>query len=338
MSTTAAQSSMQMLGDPRPRTPARELADPDSRVDQAGCTGKPGLTRISLVIPCYNDEESLVQVLSELEARLRTLPGLTWELLVVDDGSERDVGKVIGDRPGVRVLRHAVNRGYGAALKTGIRAAKGDFILTFDADGQHDSDSLPALLEDAGAYDMVIGSRESLPDVPAVRRLGKWFLTGLLGLMLGRPVRDMNSGLRLMRRSVIMRYLHLCSNRFSFSMSSTMAFIADDRLICFVPVRCRSRTRGTSSVRLGAGLDALVRMLRLGVVFCPLRVFLSIALAATIPFAISLAYDLYCLDIHDMTVLLGLFTVVIFCFGLLADQIAHLRREIPIDKLARDGH
>jgi len=337
VSLTTAQSSVQMLNDLRPGALVRDLADPDSRVDQARHGEKPNLTRISLVIPCYNDDESLVQVLSGLEERLSALSGLTWEVLVVDDGSERDVGKVVGDRPGVKLLRHAVNRGYGAALKTGIRAAKGDFILTFDADGQHDPDSLQALLEGVGDYDMVIGSRESLPGVPAVRRLGKWFLTRLLRLVLGRPIHDMNSGLRLMRRSVIMRYLHLCSNRFSFSMSSTMAFIADDRPIRFVPIRCRSRRGGRSSVGPRAGLDALVRMLRLGVVFHPLKVFLSIAIGTAIPFAISLAYDLYCLDIHDMTVLLGLITVVIFCFGLLADQIAHLRREIPMDRSVGDG-
>jgi len=286
---------------------------------------------VTVVIPCYNDRETLTGALDELQTQMKELPDVTWDVIVVDDGSADKVADVLGEREGMSVITHPVNRGYGAALKTGIRAAKGEFVLAYDADGQHDPAALTALIEDMEHYDMTVGSREASSGVPWLRRPGKWVLGRLLNFILWRRIPDMNSGLRLMRRRVILRYLHLCSNRFSFSLSSTMAMACEDRAIRFIPVSCRDRKGATSSVGIGAAIGALMRIIRLGVVFCPLRIFLPLVGAAFVLFALSLGYDLYHFDIHDTTVFSGLFTVVLFCFALVADQIAHLRRELPTE-------
>ncbi len=287
------------------------------------------MASVSIVIPCYNDTASLPDVLDELKHAIRDLPQISWEIVVVDDHSDEPVADFLAAHKGyedVLVITHPVNRGYGASLKTGISNSRGSYILTMDADGQHDPACLPDVLHNLEFYDLVVGSRESA-GVPLFRRPGKWFLSKLLNFIMGQKIPDMNSGLRVMKREKIFSYMHLCSEKFSFSLSSTMAFCSENNAVNFVPIACRKRGTGRSRVGVAVAFATLLKILRLGVVFRPLSVFLPISAFLFALGCASFAYDMSIQNITDLTVGTTLSGLMIFCFGLMSDQIASLRRE-----------
>jgi glycosyltransferase involved in cell wall biosynthesis len=164
----------------------------------------------SLIIPAFNESEGLPQVLRDLSQT--DIPGLL-EILIVDDGSGDDTGRVAesyGDQLPVRVIRHPVNRGYGASLKTGIRAAQGDVVVTMDADGQHTpEDAVRVIAALEAGRDMAVGLRDSTSARDAWRQPGKWVLGKLANYLSRTRIPDLNSGLRAIRRDVILKYLHL---------------------------------------------------------------------------------------------------------------------------------
>lgn len=287
------------------------------------------MTSVSIVIPCFNDTVTLPVVLEELKQAISQLPHINWEIIVVDDHSDVPVADFLAARNAdedVLVITHPVNRGYGASLKTGIRNSHGGYILTMDADGQHDPACFPDVLRDLEFYDLVVGSRES-GGVPLFRRPGKWFLSKLLNCIMGQKIPDMNSGLRVMKREKIFSYMHLCSEKFSFSLSSTMAFCSETSAVNFVPISCRKRGTGRSRVGVAVAFTTLLKILRLGVVFRPLRVFLPISAFLLAVGLISFVYDISIQNITDLTIGTTMSGLMIFCFGLMSDQIASLRRE-----------
>ena len=114
-------------------------------------------SEVSVVIPAFNEEGAIGAVVERVRARH------PWkEVLVVDDGS-RDATAARAEAAGARVVRHPYNKGNGAAVKTGIREARGDVVLLMDADGQHDAEDIDALIEPIGPHDMVIGARRGNP-------------------------------------------------------------------------------------------------------------------------------------------------------------------------------
>src|SRR5688500_6920807 len=174
--------------------------------------GAPALTgeetAVSVVIPAYNEADHLAEELRAVTEVLEST-GWTYEVIVVDDGSEDGTGEA-AMTSGVRVLRHPQNRGYGAALKRGIDAARLDWILITDADGTYPASAIPRLLERAAENEMVVGARTTdKVEIPLSRRPAKWFLRWLASYLAGRAIPDLNSGMRLMRRDLVERYRHL---------------------------------------------------------------------------------------------------------------------------------
>ena len=128
---------------------------------------------------------------------------MTLELIVVDDGSKDRTAQIIAATPGVRLVQHPHNRGYGAALKSGFNAATGELLGFLDADGTYPPEHLPELCKAAleGA-DIVVGSRRSgaSSEMPAVRKLGNFIWSNLLTLIAGQRVMDPASGMRIFHR------------------------------------------------------------------------------------------------------------------------------------------
>lgn len=276
---------------------------------------------VTIVIPAYNEAEGLGRVLADL------LPaGLAREVIVVDDGST-DATAAIAEAAGARVLRHAANRGYGSALKTGIRAASTDLVLTMDADGQHRLDHARALCQAAGSLDMAVGQRTRLLHSPLWRMPGKWLLGFLAGRLVRRRIPDLNSGLRLFRRDVVGRYLHLCPEGFSFSTTITLCLLARGYAVAWVPIEVEPRV-GRSTVTVRAGLETLVLLLRVACLFNPLRVFIPISLICGLAgVAWGIPYLWWGRGV-SVGMLLALVTaLLLFVLGLLCDQISSLRLE-----------
>lgn len=285
------------------------------------------MTNLTIVIPAYNEEDGIRTL---LESLLPVCESQGWQVIVVNDGStDKTVEKVEAflPTPCLTLVTHRVNRGYGAALKTGVRHAQTEFVATMDSDGQHRIEDVIALAAHMQDYDLLIGKRDSVFHSPLWRMPGKWALQQMSVFLMRRSIPDLNSGMRFFRREVLLRYLHLFPDGFSFSTTSTLIFMNRGYAVDFMPIKVNKRV-GKSTVKLSTGFDTLLLILRLATLLDPLRLFLPISLFLiivglvwTIPFLIMQAgYSIGAL-------LLLMNGVLIFIMALLSDQIAALRKE-----------
>ncbi|MBW2731158.1 MAG: glycosyltransferase [Deltaproteobacteria bacterium] len=289
---------------------------------------------VTVVIPAFNEEEGIGETLDTLLAS--TTPGArTFEIVVVDDGSSDNTAQMAA-RPGVRVLRHKRNRGYGAALKTGVLGARGEIVAFYDADNQFDPADLHKVVNELENVDAVLGNRTAESHTPFSRRGGKRLLGWLANYLARQKIPDLNCGLRAMRRDLLLEYLHLWPQGFSASTTTTLVLLKEGYDVSFVPVTVKKRL-GTSSVKIFRdGFNTVLLIIRLTTLLDPFRVFIP---AAILLFFAGLAWGVrYMIEGAGLSVA-ALFLMVsgvnIFFFGLLADQIAALRRERRYSPLRR---
>jgi len=281
----------------------------------------------TIVMPVYNEEESLVDALKELK-RFLDDRSFTYEILCVDDKSTDKSAEILDNFEGITVVHHRKNRGYGGALKTGIINAKYDTIIIMDSDGQHNPQDIPKLLS---AYDsqetMVIGQRK-IYQTKANRVLGKILLHKLANFIFKEDILDINSGFRVFSKRIASRYLHLCSERFSFSTSITLSYISENLNIVYVPIEVQKRAGGVSRVSFKTGFRTILKILELGMVFKPLRVILPISLAFAFLGTLSFLRDLVYVNLTSTTIFLYSNAIILFISALLAEQINNIRMEI----------
>jgi glycosyltransferase involved in cell wall biosynthesis len=279
--------------------------------------------QISIVVPAFNEEEAIGAVVENL---LRNQPGA--EVLVVDDGSTDGTAEVARSG-GATVIRHPYNKGYGAALKTGIERASGEFVVLVDADGQHDSADLELLVREAENHDMVVGARDLRTHSTFFRRPGKALLGSVANYLAGTKIPDLNSGFRLVRRERVLEFFHILPNGFSFTTTLTLAFLTAAHNVKYVPVRTRSRQGGSSSVGFFRdAAKAFLLVIRTIVLFNPLKVFVPASLFLGL---FGLAFTIFGIVAYGRApntgILIILTGVIVFFFGILADQISAMRRE-----------
>ena len=281
---------------------------------------------VSVVIPAYNEAGAIAECTRSLLEVLAEAP-FTCEVIVVDDGSSDDTAAQVRDLEGVHLLQHKSNRGYGAALKTGIRRARGEIIVITDADGTYPVDRIPELVAGMRECDMVVGARtgESVR-VPALRKPAKWFLTRLASYLAEAEIPDLNSGLRAFRRSDVTQLFGILPNGFSFTATITLAMMCSGMMVGFVPINYHERT-GRSKIRpLQDTYNFIVLIVRTISYFNPLRVFLPAAALLLTAGVITTIHDVFWAnDIHDVDVLLLMGGLIVGAIGLLADIVAHTR-------------
>jgi len=271
---------------------------------------------VSVVIPAYNEEAGIGPVVEALVARF------AWrEVVVVDDGSS-DGTAARAASAGARVIRHPYNKGNGAAVKTGIREARGDVVLLMDADGQHDPEDAPALFGPVGTYDMVIGARAAADQSP-LRALGNAAFIALASWLTGRPIPDLTSGFRAARRDRLLDIIHLLPNGFSYPTTSCLAFLKAGLSVGFAPIRVKPRV-GRSKIRpLRDGTRFLLIILKIVTLYSPLKVFFPVSALSLL---LGAAYGLWNVAAHGKIPmgagLLIQLAVVVFLFGLVSEQIA----------------
>ena len=277
---------------------------------------------LSIVLPAYNEAGSVGPTVAALR---QYKPAA--EILVVDDGST-DATAAEARAAGARVLRHPYNKGNGAAVKTGIRAAGGAVVLMMDADGQHqpaDADRLLALI---GEYDLVVGARTLATNRGFLRDAGNAFFNRFAGYLVWRPIPDLTSGFRAFKRDHMLEFIHLLPNGYSYPTTSTLSFIKAGYNVAFVPIAAR-KAAGRSQIKIVRdGLRFVQIMLRIATLFSPMKVFLPISLLFLLTGA---AYGLgnYVLAhrIPNGALLLLITSVFIFLFALISEQIAAMRFE-----------
>lgn len=282
------------------------------------------MKRLSVVVPAYNEQDSIATVLDGLKATLDNAKQ-PYEIIVVDDGSTDDTAKVVQGKGIARLIQHPYNRGYGATLKTGILNASGDMILTIDADGTYQANDIPKLLEQVDKYDMVVGARIGKKvKIPLYRKPAKWFLTKLACYLSGAKIPDLNSGMRIFKKASAERFMPILPSGFSFTTTITLAHHCNDLLVKYVPIDYYQRVGKSKIKPFKDGFNFILLILRVITYFNPLRIFLPVAFTL---FALSLMIfvgsPLLLGRIMDATIV-ALFIAAIQAvfFGLLADAIA----------------
>ncbi len=277
---------------------------------------------VSIVIPAYNEEDSIAAQIRAVH-NVMAQTEKAYEVIVVNDGSTDDTGKIIAEEE-VKLVSMPQNRGYGAALKAGINVAKGELIVIIDADRTYPSDAIPILIEKADNYDMVVGARtDRNVHVPFIRKPAKWFLQKLASYLAGETIPDLNSGLRVMRKSIVVQFYHILPSGFSFTTSVTLAFLCNDYLVCYHPIEYYKRI-GKSKIRPVDAYHFLLLIIRTIIYFNPLKVFLPLGGIFFLAGVAKFIYDIIRWNLSEsflMGMLCMLAAGIIWSIGLLADLI-----------------
>jgi glycosyltransferase involved in cell wall biosynthesis len=277
---------------------------------------------VSIVVPAYNEAASIAGVVSTLRA------AASWrEVIVVDDGST-DATAAAAAGAGADVVRLPYNNGNGAAVKSGIRRAVGEYVLIIDADGQHPPEEALRIASRLGEFDLVVGARAAATQASIGRRGGNALLNWLAAYLTGRDIPDLTSGFRGARRDHLVEFLHLLPNGFSTPTTTTLAFMKAGYNVAFEPIHARQRM-GRSNIRFASdGASFALIILKMITLFSPMRIFLPISVAS---FLAGAAYALWTVatqhHITNSSVLSIMFAVVVFLVGLVSEQISALRFE-----------
>lgn len=312
-----------------------QVAVPDvivEPIDVATASSDRRVKSLTIVMPARNEAQNLSGLLDEVRDELDQA-GLEFaEVLVIDDGSS-DETPIIAEAKGFRTIHHAHSLGNGAAVKRGIREAKGEWILLLDGDGQHPPAELAAMLELGEHHDMVVASRGGRGG-SMHRNLANRIYSRFASYVSGSHIPDLTSGFRLVRADVAKDLVWLLPNTFSYPTTLTMSMLRGGWSVAFHPFSVRERG-GKSHIRLIAdGSRFFLIILRIATMFAPLRVFLPVSFAFA---ALGLGWYAYTwfvdLRFTNMAVMLLGQATLLFALGLIAEQIAALR----FQNLSRDG-
>jgi len=277
---------------------------------------------LSVIVPAFNEAGAIA---AEVRNLLRVLEALErpYELIVVDDGSSDSTADQ-AEEGGAEVLRLPENRGYGAAIQAGMRHATHDWIIITDADGTYPADQIPELLARSEGYEMVVGARTGDDvHIPLIRRPAKWFLRQLASFLAGRQIPDLNSGLRLMRRRSVERFLHILPSGFSFTTTITLAMMCNGLGVCYHPINYNKRV-GTSKIRPSHAGQFFLLIVRTIVYFNPLKIFLPLGALMFVAALAKFVYDVFQSNLSESAVLGFLGAVIVWAIGLLSDQLARV--------------
>jgi glycosyltransferase involved in cell wall biosynthesis len=279
------------------------------------------MTSLSIVIPAKNEAEGLPRFLP----RLRELyPDA--EIILVDDGSEDETASV-AEALGATVLRQPYSKGNGAAIKAGARHASGEILAFMDGDGQHRAEDLAPLLDrvDQG-YDMVVGARTGLESQAGWMRWGaNSFYNRLSSWMVGQPIKDLTSGMRVARRDMFLEFLHLLPNGFSYPTTSTMAFFRAGYSVGFEPITVEKRS-GTSHIRIVRdGVRFFLIIFKIGTLYSPLKIFFPASVFLASGGMLNYIYTLLSSGrFTNMSAMLLLSAITVFLIGLVSEQMTNL--------------
>jgi len=290
------------------------------------------LKSLTIIIPIYNEADSIISFLPKV---IKHAKEKCYKLLLVNDGSmdnSLDVIKNIREKSNFnfKIVNHKLNKGYGAALKTGILNAYTDYVITIDADGQHvlsDVDNLFYKIEETNA-DLIVGSRKGLSSASVLRGIGKNIIRSVAKLLMRIPIYDINSGMKIYNTALVKKYLKLTPDTMAFSDVITLTFIHNRDLVIEEPISINERIAGESTIGVSTAFETVLEIINIIVLFNPMRVFLPISLFFLV-FGLGWGSIFFFqgkgLSIGASTLLL--ISLIIFLLGIIAEQLSSLRKK-----------
>jgi glycosyltransferase involved in cell wall biosynthesis len=295
--------------------------------------GKPSRIRVSVVVPIYEEAASLDNLVGRIQETLRR-QRFSFEVVAVDDGSGDETRAALHrlksrHRQHLVIVRHLTNKGNGAALRSGIRVARGEVVVTMDADGQHAPEDIPSLLKEMPPHDLVIGARTGSYSGSWYRGLANRFYNSFSSWLSRTEIKDLTSGFRAMRRDVALHFLPLFPRGFSAPTTTTLAFLKAGYSVAFVPIHVGQRQSGKSKIRLWQdGVRFVLVILRMIVLFDPLRVFLPLGAVLTLAGLLAWAAGVVAAErivFPNSAIFLFSTAVLVWLLGFVSDQISTLR-------------
>lgn len=291
-------------------------------------TDKPSL---SIVIPAYNEEDSLALVIPDVLEKCRQE---NWKVIIVNDGSRDTTSEILNNfasDPNLTVIHHKTNRGYGAAIKTGLAAVDTDYAVTFDADGQHDLNDINRVFETAltNKYDLVIGSRKNQSQSGLYRAVGKWIIRLITKILLQVKITDLNSGFKLYVSQLVKKYLYLTPDSMSFSDIIVLIFISEGHQVSECPISVHERKHGKSTISTKTAFETVYEIINIIMTFNPLKIFMP---AAIIFILLGVGWGIPIIlagrGISTGSMMSIVIGIVLLFIGFLAEQLSQLRKDI----------
>lgn len=282
---------------------------------------------ITILIPCYNEEDAVKQVIDAVDAAMKTTP-YQYEILAVDDNSSDQtvavIEKSMKENSKIRLVKRKINGGSGASRKTGIFNALGDIVVMLDGDGTYDADDIPKMLEYFPEYDQVNGARTSEQGTYKFLRFSaKWIIRRLAVYLSGCKIPDLNTGLKAFKKDIMMKYLWVIPDGFSCVTTMTMAFLTNGHGVKYIPTEYFKRIGKSKFHPLKDTAKYLNTVLRMIIYFNPLKFFLPLGGFLMLAAAVWVGFTIYFVDfkIHASQIIMIILAIQIFVFGFLADLI-----------------
>ena len=278
------------------------------------------ILKTSIVLPAKNESGAIGETVSKILQL-----DIVDEIIVINDGST-DNTKNIAEQAGATVISHPYSKGNGAAIKTGVRNAKGDIIIFMDADGQHDPNDIERLIEKIEqGYDLVVGARQKGSQASLGRGIANGLYNGLASYMTEHKVEDLTSGFRAVRAEKFREFLYLLPNGFSYPTTSTMAFFRAGYSVSYIPIHAAKRIGKSHIKPIKDGMRFFIIIFKIATLFSPLKMFIPIAALLFMMATFWYGFTLY--EYHrftNMSALLYTGSVMIFLMGLISEQITAL--------------
>lgn len=287
--------------------------------------------KLTIVIPFFNEGASLKSLVPDL---IKFTSDNNCNVIMVNDGSTDDSEtylKSFDFTTNFKFLKHKKNKGYGAALKLGIENAETEYVITFDADGQHCFDDVIKLYrkiidEDA---DLVIGSRVSEAGGETAKKFGKYVIRKLSKILIQNEIKDLNAGMKIMRTSLAKRYIKICPDTFAFSDVITLVFVSEKNIVMEEPVKVLPRANDKSKITINTAFETILEIINITVLFNPLRVFLPISfLFLIVGFLWSLRIVLTGNGVSVGGSLLIVLGILSLLMGLIAEQLSFIKKRL----------
>lgn len=286
---------------------------------------------LSIIVPFFNEESSLKTVIPSL---IRFSSEHNCKVILVNDGSVDDSASVIDSfnlPENFSVVKHKKNRGYGAALKSGIEKAVTEYVITFDADGQHALEDVLNLYNKivSSDADLVIGSRITNGNADKTKRFGKFIIRNLAKILIQNKIKDLNAGMKIMRASLAKKYIKICPDNFAFSDVITLIFVSEKNEVIEEPVTVLPRENGKSKITFNTAVDTVMEIINITVLFNPLRVFLPLSvffLLFGVLWSLKIVLEGKGVSVGgSLLIVLGIFSLLI---GLIAEQLSFIKKRL----------